>query len=306
MTKIAFKPCFALEALGTLIFSQYYREDLAPAKDWVINNLSMYNVPAGNGPFSILVAKMSFEEIEKLSESDFSQILAEVFDKEFEDAPWHDDLLAGLRALKAEGFAKIWSTILYPILDQSCREFDRIVGEDTKEAVIRDVCRVRGVASFPKVNVFITHFSDGISFQLTGSSFLTSTRSLDMVYFTKLIAHELSHGFSTETTRNAYRRACETDPFLKETRKFLFNVIGSPSDEEEFVQAIDRFICVKNGVRKREEVVKSLSGEYRFSIPLTVIIFNELCELPDIPKDINEWITTALSDGTVKIGNVAE
>lgn len=306
MTEINIKPCLAFEALGTVVFSSYYRDDLPAAKKWVEDNLSAIKVPCGNGLFSLLTEAYPLEEIERFDVRKTCRVMSETVDRNYSDADWHDDMILGLQKLIDGDFTELWEKHLFPEIFGCCESFLEEINVNTRASILRDVCAVRGLDSLPTVKIYISHFSNGMSFQLTGSSFLTSTRLLEPVYFMKLVAHELSHGFSDSRSRQLYLDSCDQDPFLKRTKWFLYTILGSTSDEEEYVQAVDRFISMRNGIRTREEILTSFLGDYRCSIPLAVIVFDELCKIGELPCDMNGWIQRIMTDGTVQIGKIEE
>lgn len=151
--------------------------------------------------------------------------------------------------------------------------------------------------------IFISYFVGGVSFRLTSDSYITSYAP-NTNNGLRLLAHELCHGFSNEKAREAYRNACNSDGYLNRVNWFLNEFLCHPGDEEEFVQAIDHAIAVKNGLETYDEAMKVFESWYLCSVPIAIILFEELHKLREIPYDMNEWICTKFSDGTVSTGGI--
>ncbi len=142
---------------------------------------------------------------------------------------------------------------------------------------------------------------------LTADSYLTYCNiegNYDEGSLLRLLAHELSHRFSSDASKKAYADAARRDKFFNRTRWFLSYPYGSPGDEEEFVQAIDRTIMVRHGVETYDDVIEGFKDYYCCSVPIAIILFNELRKLGELPDDINDWICALFSDGTIRIGEI--
>lgn len=82
--------------------------------------------------------------------------------------------------------------------------------------------------------------------------------------------------------------------------------MSHPGDEEEFVQAIETAIAVKNGVITYGEVLDLFRERYKCSVPIAVIMFDELHKAAQLPENMNEWILNQFSGGALGAGNIRE
>lgn len=301
-------PCLAFEALGTLVFSQYYPDNISSAKEYVDKNLSgLKNLTPSNSYFNLLTAHHSLDEIEKLDVNKLCALYAEYIHSSGYSDGCKADLIHGLDVIKSSNFTDIYEKHIRPVLEEGCHNFINSLDHEKITAILSDVCKVHQRDHIESVRVYMTYFSQGISFILTENSYLTyceKSGKFNTGYLMRLLAHELSHCFSNEKTRGVYAGVNNTDEFFRRTNWFLSNYIGSPGDEEEFVQAIDRIILVRNGVATYDSVIEDFKTNYRCAVPIAVILFNELYELGNLPEDMNEWIYKVFTNGTVHVCDI--
>jgi len=215
--------------------------------------------------------------------------------------------LKGLEVLKAMDFTSLWEQHCLPFLNKQCDGYNSVLKERIVSDVLSDIQKMKPDEKIDDINIYLTYFSWPVAFQLSPTSYLTydgSNDSIDLKGVLRLFAHELLHGVSNEKTREIYRQTYQTDELLKKTTHVLFVKQGSPSDEEEFVVAIDHYVSLKNGLMAKDEAYQNIFHYYKSTMPVAVIVFDELVKLGKIPEDINSWIYDLFINGTIEVGEI--
>jgi hypothetical protein len=96
----------------------------------------------------------------------------------------------------------------------------------------------------------------------------------------------------------------KADEFLGAIKDVLARYMSDPGDEEEFVVALEHFVSTRNGVRTESAAYRSISGWYEGTMPIGMIVFDELIKHGDIPDDINAWIIGLFENGIIKAGEI--
>lgn len=299
MNKIICKPCFAFEALASLVFCNYCSSDIPGVKEWVEKTYSDIDVGPSNAFFDILIRHHSLEEIDSMDIDD----LLKVYPSYLKDNDWTarfaEAVIKGLQQLKASDFELLWYDTLLPILNKQCESFLNACESKKVDGVLRDVEVIQGKPIGNNIVVYMTHFTCQVSFILTPACYLTHGtigEEFDTGSTLALFAHELCHRFSRPNSVDAYKKLCEGSDYLKRSWYFLSNIVGESSYEEEFVMAIEGVISLRQKLRNYDAVIYHLSTMYRNSIPIAIILFSRLALLDDLPSDINEWICEMLTN----------
>jgi len=175
-------------------------------------------------------------------------------------------------------------------------------------SVLSDIQSLKPDKKIEDITIYMSYFCFGVSFQLSTTSYLTFQsemyQKMDSKAVLRLFIHELLHGFSNEKLREAYRNVYKNDEFMKKTNCVLFVKKSSPSDEEEFVVALEHFVSYKNGLITKEEANNSIFNYYEHCMPLAVIVFNELVNYGNIPTDVSDWILALFSNGVIEVNEI--
>jgi len=305
MNQLRCKPCLAFEALASLVFCNYCRDDIPAIKDWVRETFDGIQIGPSDAFFRPLVAHHSFQELEGFGVADLVRVYPTYIQEDAYIKQYEAELIKGLKILEASDFGALWRCELLPILNRQCVE--AVAGCGGTQAILADVARVRQEATVGDVHVFVTYFTHPASFQLTPNSFITNAaigRPIDTKYFLRLFAHELCHGFSNRAAREAYRELCARDRYMRRANWFLNEFCARPGDEEEFVQALEHAIAVKNGLETYDEALGSFVDWYECSVPLAIVLFDELHKLTDLPADVNAWLCQRLAVANLKNGEI--
>lgn len=308
-SSIICKPCLAFDALGSFIFSDYCRGDISRIKEWIGKKYESIHISPSNVFFDILISHHTLNEIEAFDIDTLvdiypSYIQGDEYVKNFEA-----EINKGLDILKHSDFMEVWENDLLPILNNQCNDFITSCDENVIKGVLRDVCCVKQESTIDNIHICMTYFMWPVSFYLTANSYLTNNTikgKFNTNQTVQLLAHELSHRFSNEESRNAYRNAHTKDAYFHKTNWFLSNIIGAPGDEEEFVQAIEHAIAIRNGLETYEHAMGTLFTWYRCCVPIAIILFSELTKLNELPTDMNKWICMRFSDGTIECGHIEQ
>lgn len=127
---------------------------------------------------------------------------------------------------------------------------------------------------------------------------------MDSTAVLRLFTHEMLHGYVNNKLREVYRYTYKNDEFMKKTNFVLFIKKSSPSDEEEFVVALEHFISYKNALITKEEADRSIFNYYDHCMPLAVIVYDELVKYGKIPIGINDWILELFFNGAIKVNEI--
>jgi len=295
----------AFEALASLVFCNYCRDDVPEIKEWVERTYQGIKIGPSNSFFNPLVAHHSFDEIESLS----VEQLAEIYPSYIHEIPYVQqyevELLKGLQILRDSDFMELWHNELLPILTSQCNEASSSFSDEMIESVLSDISRVHRKKLDEDIYIYFTYFTHPASFNIAPNSYITNSGTDNPIgNFLPLLAHELCHGFSNKEAKMAYRNACEKDKYLHQADWFFDEFCAHPGNEEQFVQAIEHAIAVKNGLQTYDGVMKHFSDYYKCSVPIAIILSSELNKLKEIPADMNEWICRSFADGTIKAGEI--
>ena len=301
------KPCLAFDSLGALIFSDYCRSDLPYIKEKVQAFFSGIHINPSNKFFDVLINHYSLNQIETFD----SKTLADIYPKHIDEnayvSAYKDYLLRGFQILQDVKFDDFWRKECLPILNKQCDEFLFALDKNKINNLLKDIQKVKQDREIRDIHVSMTYFMWPVSFNLTADSYLTNCKLNDTVNtnnIMQLFTHELCHRFSNNKIREIYRYAYKNDQYLKRTNWFLSVIIGSPGDEEEFVVALEHAIAVKNGLETTAQAYEKIFDHYKSCMPITVILFNEITKLNELPNDINAWIYEKFIDGTIKAGKI--
>ena len=298
MNKIICKPCFALEALASVVFCNYCRSDISGVKEWIDKTYSDIYIGPSNAFFDLLIEHHSLEEIESMSIADLIEVYPNYLQKNDWTDQYADDVIKGLQQLETSDFELLWENTLLPVLNEQCSDFLNACDDKKVDGILSDLGTIHGKPIEDDIVVYMTHFTRRVSFLLTPTCYLTNGsigEKFDIGGTLGLFAHELSHHFSKSNSINAYKRLCECSDYLKRSWYFLSNVVGETSYEEEFVMAIEGIISLRQKLKSNEEILHHLTTKYNNSIPIAIILFSRLAELDDLPKDINQWLCTTLT-----------
>jgi len=297
----------AFEALATLVFCNYCRNDVPSIKEWVEKTFQGINIGPSDLFFKPLVKHHTFQEIASL---DIDK-LAEVYPSYIHETPYvkqyETELIKGLQILKNSDFIELWNNELLPILDRQCKEAFFNLSEAMVNNVLTDISRVHQRKMTDDIYIYITYFTHPASFNIAPNSYITNSgvrNPINTKYFLRLLAHELCHGFTDEKAKNAYRNLRRQDKYINKVYWFFDEFCAHPGDEEEFVQAIEHAIAVKNGLETYDDAISHFSHYYKCSVPIAIILFTELYKLKEIPTDMNEWICSKLTEPNMKTGEI--
>ena len=307
MNKLFCKPCLAFGALAALVFCNYCRDDVPKIKEWVVNTFKGINIGPSNQFFDLLLAHHSLDEIESFS----IEKLAEVYPTYIHESPYvkqyETELINGLNILMNSDFLEIWNKDVLPIIDRQSNETSSCFSDTEVHDILSDISRVHQKEMDNDIYIYVTYFTYPASFKIAPNSYITHSgieNPIDIKYFLRLLAHELCHGFSNEKARGVYRNMCSQDKYLNKVNWFFDEFCAHPGDEEEFVQAIEHAIAVKNGLETYDDVINHFHGYYGCSVPIAIILFAELNKLNYIPANMNEWIINKFADQTIRIGGI--
>lgn len=306
MNKLICKPCLAFEALASIVFSGYHRSDVPEISDWINKTYSGIEIYPSNYYFDLLAAHHSLDEIctfdvEKLAEI-YPRYIAESTISEYQK----EQFIKGIAALKASDFISLWHRKILPILEDECRRYMLYFDSKAINGILSDISAVHGAKGMGDICIFMTYFTANVSFRIAHGSYITHCGINDVNTSLKLFVHELCHGFSSPESRRTYRALCDSDPYLRRVNWFLNEFMSHPGDEEEFVQAIEMAIAVKNGIITYGEALDQFRGRYMCSVPVAVIMFDELHKATQLPENMNEWILNQFSGGALRAGDIRE
>lgn len=298
-------PCLALDALGAVVFTNYYRGENAAAQAFLEEAFAGIRIDPSDAFFHLLVDRVGLDAVLDMDVDGLADAFLPLLGEDAYVSRFADAVRAGFAALRARDFVGLWRTHLLPGLQAQCDAYVAAVDPARVEALLADVRRFKPDAAARGVRVVMSHFAYPVNFLLDESSYLASygpVADVQPLYALRLLAHELCHRFSTEASRAAYRRACAADPFLGRANVHLVDVIGAPGDEEAFVVGLEHVIALRNGLETLEEARDSLFRRYHSSLPVSVLLFEALRGPDALPADINGWLVAWL-DGLAAAGD---
>lgn len=150
--------------------------------------------------------------------------------------------------MKASDFRFLWHREILPILEDECRRYTLYFDGKAINDILSDISIVHGAKGIGDICIFMTYFTANVSFRIAHGSYITHCGIDDVNASLRLFVHALCHGFSSPESRKACRDLCRCDPYMSRVNWFLNDFMSHPGDEEEFVQAIEMAIAVKNGI----------------------------------------------------------
>ena len=307
MVKLLCKPCFAFEALASLVFCNYMRNDIPKVKDWVDKAFQGICIRPSNRFFDLLVSHYSINEIEAFDMNKLAKVYPLYLDENSYVKQFKSELIKGLEILRNSNFSELWKSDILPTLSRQCDDVVSCSNNKKTGDILSEIAIVQQKKICDDIYIFFSYAAYPISFKLSPNSYITSSAvgsPIDIDYFLQMLGHELCHGFSNTKTRQAYRNACNHDQYLNKVNWFLNEFCGNPGDEEEFVQAIEHTIAVKHNLETYDGIIQHFHSFYHCSVPMAILLFIELYKLNGLPDDMNEWIYKVLTDGTIEIGQI--
>jgi len=283
----------AFDALAALVFCNYCRTDVPKISEWVGKTFQGINIGPSDQFFKLLATHHTFEEIEGFGIDELAKVYPAYIRENAYVKQYEVELVKGLQILQNSDFVQLWNNDILPILNRQCNEAEVACNSVQIENVLVEISRVRQKQIRENIHIYITYFTHPASFQIASNSYITNSsvdKLISVKPFLRLFVHELCHGFSNEKAKAAYRNMRFQDTFFKKTNWFLNKFCGHPGDEEEFVQAIEHYIAVRNGLETYDDAIERFRSHYKCSVPIAVIMFDELCKLEEMPKDMNVWI----------------
>lgn len=310
MIKINCKPCFAFDALAAITLFKAnrdgFRNDIPYVKEQLEKYFAEIEIAASNCYFNYFIEHYSFDEIEKMGLNEF----AESYPNCIKGKDYEKEILKGIDILVAMDFTKLWEIHCLPFLSKQCDGFNSVLKDNTVSGVLSDIQNLKPDKEINDINIYLTYFSWPVSFNLSPTSYLTNhggNIDYNIKSVLRMFAHELIHGVSNEKSRSIYKNMYKNDDLLKKTNHVLFVNKGSPSDEEEFVVALEHYISFKNGIITKKEAFESLFFYYESCMPIAIIIFAELLfKEIKIPDDINSWIYGLFESGVIKVNEIEQ
>ena len=273
------------------------------------------NITASDSNYNFLLEKYSFDEVEKMDLDTIAEVYPDCSskaDKIFNQKDTKGQFIKGFEILKNMEFADFWQENCLPLINNQCMEYDSILKGEVVDNILADIEGLKPNTKLEDITIYTTYFTCSVSFQLSPTTYLTSyiwddtdeDEKINVKNVVRLFAHELIHGVSNEKSREIYIKAYQSDELLKKAHDVLFNKRGSTSNEEEFVVALDRYICFKNGILTKEEAYDGIFHYYGGCMPIAVIVFDELMKYEKLPEDINSWICDLFACEIIKVGEI--
>lgn len=252
----------------------------------------------------------SLKEIEKMDFETISEVYPDCIDYNkfcWDPKDTKEQFIKSLEILKNMNFTRFWEENCLPILNRQVGEYDSVLKEKSVDNILADINRLKPKIKLNDINIYIDYFSYGMSCQLSPTAYLTNFAAndkIEAVPVLRFFAHELLHGVINEKIKDMYTNTCKSDKLLIKTLDFQFNVWDSQSNEEEFVVALEHYVSFKNGLMTKDEAYKSIYHYYNNSMPVAVIVFDEIVKLGELPEDINSWIYDLFAYEIIKSGEI--
>jgi len=302
------KPCFAFDALAAVTLHKAnlygFRDDIPYVKQQSDKYFGELNIAGSDSYFHLFTANYSFDEIERMDLKAFTENYPNcIKGNEFEE-----QIIRGLKILKDMDFTRLWEEYCLPFLQKHCDEYNSAIKSENKlvSSVLSDIQKLKPNKKIDDINIYMSYFIHpvhiGLHRGLASNGYLTNRiegDEIDIGNILGMFAHELTHGFANEKIREIYERAREEDDFLKKTKSIMYKW-GQTGDEEEFVCALSSYISFRNGLARKDEIC----GKGNDSMPVALIITDELLKLGEIPEDVNLWIYDLFKNGTIRVGEV--
>jgi hypothetical protein len=287
------KPCFPIDTVCALARNKYCRDDIPEIKeciDKVTNDLEIINSDWGLNDALFQKMNWSLPEIEKMSLEDLKSVLPDAMNLNSHILPSKRNVGIALDRLIESDYTKLWNDLCLPLLNRQSDDFMKILSNANIDILISDINLTRK-EKIDNVVTYLSYFMEG-GIGLTSGVSVISYKLINV----NLMIHELLHGFINDDVTELYNYICENDEFQKKTRWYLSNRWGSGGSEEEFVIAMEHYITVKNGIETLEKSQKRLNNDCDKSVPLAVILFNELIKESAVPENYNAWLAKHLKD----------
>ena len=298
------KPCFAFDALAAISLREAnlygFRNDIPYVKDQIEKHFKGIKIPGSDSYFKLLTEHSSFDEIEKMDLTVFTKIYPYcIKGHEFEE-----QFLKGLQILIDMDFTHLWEEYCLPFLQKQCDEYNSVLKAENKMVsdVLSDIQHVKQKEQIENINIYMTYFTQSVSFALSTNSYITNHRANDEINIKsvlRMFAHELTHGFANQKIIEVYEKMRDENKFLLKARSAMYDK-GQTGGEEEFVCALSNYICFRNGLATKDAIHNKGDG----SMPIALIITDELLKLGKLPEDANAWIYKLFVNGIINADEI--
>lgn len=205
MSKLIVRPCFAFEALASVVFSAYCRSDVPKIYDWINKTYSGVKICPSNYYFDLLTAHHSFDEICAFDLEVLTDIYPKYISASAVSEYQKEQFIKAISLLKTSDFTRFWSEDILPVLENECRRYMMYFDSEAINGILSDISAVHGVKSMGDICIFMMYFTSNVSFMIGRGSYITHWGIDDVKTSFRLFIHELCHGFSTDESRRAYR-----------------------------------------------------------------------------------------------------
>jgi hypothetical protein len=211
-----------------------------------------------------------------------------------------------LDVIESSGYDEFFRDVAQPVLDAEITSLTRGIEQYDVDHVLFLVAKLRSGTVPEPIYVYLSFCARDVSFHLSESEIVTSMEDGgDARRLLRLVAHELLHGFAGGALISTYTRALSTDPYLRAL--MTDNPWRDRIDAEEmFVTAADLYIVYKAGLYTLEEAFTILDGLKGNSLPLSVIILDQLLRSDGLPGNYNEWLLERFRRGAIRVGKIAD
>lgn len=208
-----------------------------------------------------------------------------------------------LAKMKDAGFEELWREKILPVEREEMGKLTPAMGEISADTLFSVVSELKCEELLAGTTVFSCLMSYPTSFTLYGGAFLAAAGSADQRYdsstlaisYTKLIGHELMHGFASSELTEKYRKLMGENRFLRGTHHALIHDMGS-GDEEEFVMGADAYILYRLGVPS-DRILLDDFYRYANAVPLSKVCFLLASREKEPVKDYNRYLLDKIDSG---------
>ncbi len=209
-----------------------------------------------------------------------------------------------LKMLQSIGFEDRYQSCIMPFVKEQVEKNSSYISEFNTDDLFTRISVLKSSEIIDQVNIYMSFFSNPISFQLSQNSFLSSFNYGNMDYFA-LIAHELMHGIANEELTQMYLDYTSSNDYLKEMHRRL-TVYWNEGDEEEFVLAAEYYLCLLSGRYSREELIVRAKQRYGGCCPVSVMLFDLLSQEIEPPHHYKKWLKTQFSSHVLPKENIID
>ena len=202
-----------------------------------------------------------------------------------------------LKVLKSVGFETVYRERILPFVREEIARVQKDIGIIDAEELFRNISKFKNVPIVDHTDIYVSFFSQPVSFVLYNGSFLTccssradsSRADSSRVDYYPLIAHELMHGFASDEVTHLYKEYVGSNDRLKKCHRALIEDYKE-GDEEEFVVAAECYLCYLSGKYSIEQLKAAIKRYYGGNCPAAAAIFEMLIKEKSIPADYNDWL----------------